>query len=195
MKTITVTPEEMQKRTARFKDLVPYSQQHSGASKIPVEVMELLTASKVYSVMAPANYTGRSAMAPIKSVPGAVISIAECPPGNGPGLHCHETTIENFFCLSGRFEVHWGDEGENCLVLEPLDFVSVPPGVSRNFINVSDELGRLFVVIQPSGEQTDRVAYAPIVGTEIEQTYGADVLNNLKELGFKFNAGLEEETA
>ncbi|MCP3712711.1 cupin domain-containing protein [Paraburkholderia sp. CNPSo 3274] len=195
MKTIKVTPEEMGRRTARFKDLVPYSKQHSGGSAVPMEVMEKLTAHRVYSIMAPANYVGRSAMAPIKSVPGAVISIAECPPGDGPGLHCHETTVENFFCLSGRFELQWGDNGEDSMILEPLDFVSVPPGVSRRFVNISEEIGRLFVVIQPSGEQQDRVAYAPVVGTEIESAYGTGVLNNLKDLGFKFDAGVESEKA
>src|SRR3546814_10408391 len=62
--------------------------------------------------MAPHNYTGRSAQAPIKSLPGAVISIAETPPGNAPALHAHDTAIENFFVINGRYKIMWGDEGQ-----------------------------------------------------------------------------------
>ena len=78
-----------------------------------------------------------------------VLSIAECPPGDGPASHIHEKTIENFFCLSGRFEIAWGDPGaEQSVVLEPHDFISVPPGVPRRFTNVHEtETGRLCVII------------------------------------------------
>src|SRR3546814_356861 len=107
VKTVTPTPEEMKSRTARFKDLVPYSKQQENTG-IPVAAMERLTANKVYPVMVPAGYKGRSSMAPLKGLPGAVVSIAECPAGDGPGLHAHEQTVENFFCLNGRFEVTWG---------------------------------------------------------------------------------------
>ncbi len=192
MKTFTPTVEEMTKRVARFKDLVPYGQQHAD-SGIPEEVFEKLTARNVYSIMAPTEYKGRSSKAPIKSLPGAVVSIAECPPGNAPGLHCHELTVENFFCLNGRFEVRWGDEGEHGLILEPLDYISVPAGVTRMFKNISDEVARLLVIIQPPPEkQEDRVAYAPKVGRDLEAEYGAEIVEKLKGIGFKFNAGEEE---
>ena len=193
MKTIKVTPEEMEKRTARFKDLQPYSQQQQGANAIPTAAMEKLTAHKVYPVAVPADYTGRSAMAPIKAGERTIVAIAECPPGNGPGLHNHETTIENFFCLQGRFRIRWGDEGENSLVLEPFDYVSMPPGVCRDFTNISDELGRLFVVIEAGGPGSqDRVAYAPQVGEEIATEFGRDTRAALEKIGFKFNAGQPE---
>jgi quercetin dioxygenase-like cupin family protein len=195
MKTHTPTVEEMTKRLARFKDLVPYGQQHAD-SGIAEEVFEKLTARNVYSIMAPSDYKGRSAKAPIKSLPGAVVSIAECPPGNAPGLHCHELTVENFFCLNGRFEVRWGDEGEHSLILEPLDYISIPPGVTRSFTNISNEVARLFVLIQPPPEkQEDRVAYAPKVGRDLAHDYGDGVVEKLKAIGFKFNAGEDEPAA
>lgn len=192
MLTHTPTKEEMAKRVVRFADAVPYKSQFIDAG-IPPEVMEMVTAQSVYPLLAPSDYKGRSALAPIKSNPGAIISIAETPPGNSPGLHCHETTVENFFCLNGRFEVSWGDEGENSIMLEPLDFISVPPGVTRKFTNVSSEIARLLVVIQPpAGGNEDRIAYAPQVGREIESKYGAEMVGKLEAIGFRFNAGQPE---
>lgn len=193
MKTIDITPEQMAARTARFASLRPYSQQQAEANGIPTGAMERLTAHRVYPVMVPESYTGRSENAPVRGGHNVVLSIAECPPGNGPGLHCHETTTESFFCLSGRFRISWGDAGEHSTVLEPLDFVSVPPGVSRDFKNISDELGRLFVVIETRpDEPTDRVAYAASLGDEVAQEFGAEARARLEAIGFKFNAGQPE---
>src|SRR3546814_14089198 len=111
--------------------------------------------------MAPHNYTGRSAQAPIKSLPGAVISIAETPPGNAPALHAHDTAIENFFVINGRYKIMWGDEGQHSLELGPMDFISIPPRVNRTFLNITDETARLIAIIQPLGEEPeDRVAFA-----------------------------------
>jgi len=192
MKSIDVTPEEMARRTARFGDLRPYSDQHDESSGIPRAAMEKLTAHRVYPIMVPDAYTGRSAMAPIKAGERVVLAIAECPPGNGPGLHNHEITIENFLCLQGRFEVCWGDEGEHRVELGPLDFVSVPPGVSRNFRNISDETGRLLAIIElADAASNDRVAYAPSVADELADAFGPETVATLKDIGFKFDAGLD----
>ncbi|MBS28337.1 MAG: hypothetical protein CL566_05335 [Alphaproteobacteria bacterium] len=194
MKSIEVTPEEMARRAAKFDDLVPYKQQHDESSGIPTKVVEKLTAHNVYPIMVPEAYTGRSAMAPIKAGENVVLAIAECPPGDGPGLHNHEITIESFLCLQGRFEITWGDDGEHSMELGPLDFVSVPPAVSRAFRNISDETARLLAVIELADPTSnDRVAYAPSVADEVERDFGADTLTRLKEIGFKFNAGLDDE--
>lgn len=192
MKSIDVTPEEMSKRAARFSELVPYKDQHDESTGIPRGVVEKLTAHNVFPIMVPEAYTGRSAMAPIKVGERVVLAIAECPPGDGPGLHNHEITIESFLCLQGRFEVTWGDVGEHSIELGPLDFVSVPPGVSRAFRNISDETARLLAVIElADATSNDRVAYAPSVAEEVERDFGAETLARLKEIGFKFDAGLD----
>lgn len=193
MKSVEVSPEEMGKRTARFTELRPYSDQHDESTGIPKKAMEKLTAHRVYPIMVPEQYTGRSAMAPVKAGERVVLAIAECPPGDGPGLHNHEITTESFFCLQGRFEITWGDDGENSTILEPMDFVSVPQGVMRAFRNISDETGRLFVTIElgDSGSN-DRVAYHPNVADELEATYGAEALENLKKIGFKFDGASAE---
>ena len=156
---------------------------------IPPGAMEKITARKVFPVMAPADYQGRSAGAPVKGPRGLIVSIAECEPGNGPGLHRHLNTVENFMCLSGRFEIAWGDHGEHSLVLDPLDMISVPRGENRRFRNVSNETGRLLVMIVPETDlQVDPISYAPSLAREIETEYGKGALEGLQKIGFKFEA-------
>ncbi len=194
MKSLKATQEQMGRRMARFKELKSYQYLNEAANGIPAEVMAKIAAHRVYPLMCPETYTGRSAQAPIKGAPGIVLSIAECPPGDGPASHIHEQTIENFFCLSGRFEVAWGDPGaEQSVVLEPLDFISVPPGVPRRFTNVhKTDTGRLFVIIQvQTREQSDCIAFQPELREEIERKHGMKTVDALDRIGIRFDAGIE----
>lgn len=183
----SLTPEQMEARVARFNKLQTYQRQNFEAHNIPPGAVEKVTARKVYPVMAPADYQGRSAGAPVKGPRGLIVSIAECEPGNGPGLHRHLNTVENFFCLSGRFEISWGDEGQHKTVLEPLDMISVPRGENRKFFNVSNEVGRLLVMIVPeTDEQADPISYDPNLAKEIENEFGSKALEGLQTIGFRF---------
>ena len=187
MRSKSLTPEEMDFRVARFEKLETYQRQNFETHNIPPGAVEKVAARRVYPVMAPPDYQGRSAGAPVKGPRGLIVSIAECEPGNGPGLHRHLNTVENFLCLSGRFEIAWGDEGEHTLVLEPLDLVSVPVGENRSFRNISNELGRLLVMIVPqTDEQVDPVLFAPSLAKEIENDYGKSAVEGLQKIGFKF---------
>ena len=187
MSTQTLDLAKMEARVARFKKLQSYQTQNLAAQGIPPGAMEKITARKVFPLMAPADYQGRSAGAPVKGPRGLIVTIAECEPGNGPGLHRHLNTVENFMCLSGRFEIAWGDNGEHSLVLDPLDMISVPRGENRSFRNVSNETGRLLVMIVPeTDQQVDPVSYAPSLAKEIETEYGKDALEGLQRIGFKF---------
>jgi mannose-6-phosphate isomerase-like protein (cupin superfamily) len=191
MKAKSLSREAMEARVGRFNKLQTYQRQNFDIHGIPPGAVEKITARRVYPVMAPADYQGRSAGAPIKGPRGLIVSIAECEPGNGPGLHRHLNTVENFLCLSGRFEIAWGDLGEHTLTLEPLDMISVPCGENRSFRNISDETGRLLVMIVPeSDEQNDPISYAPGLAKEIESQYGRAALEGLQKIGFKF----EDET-
>ena len=68
-----------------------------------------------------------------------------------------------------------------------------PPAVSRTFRYISDDLGRLFVVIEAQdATSNDRVACAPSVADEVEEDFGIDNLNRLKDIGFKVDAALED---
>ena len=66
------------------------------------------------------------------------LNIVCCEPGKAAPLHNH-LTQEVFVALTGCWEIFWGPEGERKLMLEPLDTISIPPGVSRGFRNVSSE--------------------------------------------------------
>ena len=187
MKSKSLTPEQMDFRVARFEKLETYQRQNFETHNIPPGAVEKVAARRVYPVMAPPDYQGRSAGAPVKGPRGLIVSIAECEPGNGPVLHRHLNTVENFLCLSGRFEIAWGDQGEHTLVLEPLDLVSVPVGENRSFRNISNELGRLLVMIVPeTNEQVDPVLFAPSLAKEIENDYGKSAVEGLQKIGFKF---------
>jgi len=57
----SLDPAAMEKRVARFKKLETYQRQNFDAHGIPPGAVEKITARKVYPVMAPADYQGRSA--------------------------------------------------------------------------------------------------------------------------------------
>ena len=122
MKTIHVSPEEMEARTARFGQITPQSTSYAEDTGIPKEAYEMLTAKTLYLLMSPESQGGPMAQAPaVTTADKMSVIIAECPPGDRPLLHAHHKTNETFFCLNGRFRIRWGDEGENETYLEPLD--------------------------------------------------------------------------
>ena len=182
-----LTPEDMQKRVARYADLVPYKDTMNAAHGIAPEAMQLMSSDKVFPVMSPEGWAGRSKIAPIKGAPGLTVTIAECPPGDSSGLHKHTDTVENFFCVEGEIEILWGSKGENSITLGPLDFVSVPAGVYREFRNNGTEMGRLFVAIQtPPDEKKDTVIHAAAAGEEVARRFGRETCDAMADIGIKF---------
>lgn len=187
MSDIDVSPDEMQQRVARFKDLKPYKETMNTAHGIPPEAMEMMSSDKVYPIMSPSGWTGRSSIAPIKGGAGLTVTLAECPPGDHAGLHKHTDSVENFFCVEGHFEITWGKRGEHRVELGPLDFISVPKGVYRDFRNIGTTLGRLLVAIQTDPRDTkDTVVHAPEVGREVERRFGRATLESMAAIGVKF---------
>jgi quercetin dioxygenase-like cupin family protein len=174
-------------RVARYSKLVPYKDSMNAASGIPQEAVMMMSPDKVMPIMSPADWEGRSKIAPVKGAPGLTVTLAECPPGDSAGLHKHTASVENFFCVQSRFEITWGDEGQHSIILEPLDFVSVPAGVYRDFKNVGNELGRLLVMIQPEpGDQQDAVYHAASTGEEIVRRWGPGTLQAMSAIGIRF---------
>lgn len=189
MKTIDIGPDGMDQHIVRFKDLQPKQALYKDLG-IPLEAYETLTAKTLYSLLAPAA-AGSHQFAAASGPSGLSITIAECPPGDGPMLHAHMRTHEIFFCLTGKFQVSWGDEGQYSTVLSPHDMVDVPLGVTRAFKNVSDAPALLFVIIL-GGDQAD-VAYTPQIGEMIAARYGAEVKTAIEtNTSMKFTAGLAD---
>ena len=193
MKTITVTPEEMESRVARFSQITPQSNSYSEEDGIPKEAYEMLTAKTLYLLMSPECQGGPMAHQPaVVTKDKMSVIIAECPPGDRPLLHAHHRTNETFFCLDGRFRIRWGDEGENQTYLEQYDMIAVPPGVVRDFTNVSNKTARLLVWI--TGETEDDfndIEMPPIEAQRLEKKFGNEVLKKFKNIGVSFNAGLD----
>ena len=193
MKTINVTLEEMESRVARFSQIKPQSNSYSEEDGIPKEAYEMLTAKTLYLLMSPECQGGPMAHQPaVVTKDKMSVIIAECPPGDRPLLHAHHRTNETFFCLDGRFRIRWGDEGENQTFLEQYDMIAVPPGVVRDFTNVSDKTARLLVWI--TGETEDDfndIEMPPIEAQRLEKKFGNEVLEKFKNIGVSFNAGVD----
>lgn len=117
------TVAEMEARTARFRDLRPTGDYVDAA----IPGCERTT----YRVI------GHPPDAPLQAE-HFHLNLVRCDPGRSAPLHNH-LTQEVFVALTGRWEVYWGPRGERSLVLEPLDTISIPPGVSRGFRNIADE--------------------------------------------------------
>ena len=188
LKTVRIGADEMLQYVARFRSLKPQSTHYDRDLGIPDEAYEMVTAKKLYTVMAPSSVAGpMSAKPAIISKDKLSVIIAECPPGNKPMLHAHFQTTEHFFCLSGRFLIRWGDAGENELTLEPFDMIAVPKGVCRDFTNVSDETAYLLVMITGSADEDyNDIGFAPAESRRFRERFGEDVAKKLEGIGFSF---------
>jgi uncharacterized RmlC-like cupin family protein len=194
MKRFTPTQQEMQSRVARFKDLVSTKARIQERLGVPLEVMEMITAKATFNVMSPGSMPGQ--ISPKPAVEGGDagvfrLGIVTCPPGQGPGLHVHYHTHETFMCLTGRWEIQWGDRGEETTVLEHLDLIALPPGVTRRFVNVSDQDAHLLVIVQGERDKFDDIDRVPETADRIALKFGRPMVDKLVAAGWKFSIGRE----
>lgn len=194
MKTVQITPEEMETRIARFRDLKPQSRTYDAEVGIPQEVYETMTARTLYLLMSPEKQGGPMAQHPAVTTDDMMsVIIAECPPGDGPLLHAHQFTRETFFCLDGRFRIQWGDAGEHEIFLDPYDMVAVPPRVVRRFENVSDQTAHLLVFITGDSEEAfNDIDHPQIEADRLAEQFGPDILDRLRRIGVSFEAGVAD---
>src|SRR5258706_9936491 len=112
----------MKYRIFRFKDLKPPPIQQNA---IPQAARDVVYSRKLLSVIGLEDaQTPIHANAPIIGAAGMTMTLAVCPPGQGPGLHNHVQTYETFTVLKGRFEIRWNAEGSESAVLGQFDTVS-----------------------------------------------------------------------
>jgi quercetin dioxygenase-like cupin family protein len=165
MKTTRLSPEQMNKRIARWRDLKPLPIQNPS---IPEKARDVVYSRKLLSVIGLETITPINAEAPIIGAAGMTMTLAVCPPGQGPGLHAHRETYETFTVLKGRFEVRWNDDGSGSALLELYDTVSFPPGVCRAFRNVGDKEGILQVIITGGVHDMNDIDFSEKAREEIE---------------------------
>jgi len=191
MKTIHISAEQMAKRVARFAQLKPLPAQTN--PDIPQAAADEIYARKLFSVIGLEGgaATPINSGAPIIGAGGMTMVIASCPPGQGPSLHAHRKTFETFTVLKGRFEISWNDRGENALVLEQFDTISVPPEVARAFRNVGEEEGLLQVLITGGVHDMHDIAFAPAVAERIA-SIKPQALEAFRKAGMKFDAAMAD---
>jgi len=176
----------MKGRIARFHDLKPLPIQNES---IPEKARDVVYARKLLSVIGLDSQadTPINAEAPIVGAAGMTMTLAVCPPGQGPGLHNHKRTYETFTVLKGRFEVRWGDAGEERAVLEPFDTISLPPGVCRAFRNVGDSEGILQVIITGGAHDMADIDFTGQAKREIDAV-APGLSREFEKAGFTFTA-------
>jgi quercetin dioxygenase-like cupin family protein len=168
MKTIELSAAEMAARVARFRDLKPLPTQAS--DEVPLAAKDVVYARKLLSVIGleDSSATPISSGAPIKGAAGMTMTLAVCPPGQGPELHSHLNTYETFTVLRGRFEFRWNDDGRDRVILEAFDTISIPPGVCRAFRNVGEEEGVVQVLITGGVHDMNDIDFARQIGDKLE---------------------------
>jgi len=164
----------MKDRISRFKDLKPLPIQQSD---IPQAARDVVYSRKLLSVIGLEDaQTPINANAPIIGAAGMTMTLAVCPPGQGPGLHNHVQTYETFTVLKGRFEIRWNAEGSESAVLGQFDTV---------FRNVGAEEGILQVVITGGVHDMADIAFSGNARREIEAV-GPGLSREFEKAGFTF---------
>ncbi len=187
MKTIELTRQDMMRRVARFHELKPLPTQTESA--VPLAARDIVYARKLLSVIGvESGATPVSVNAPVIGAAGMAMTLAVCPPGQGPELHAHVKTYETFTVLRGRFEVRWNDDGSERLELAEFDTISVPPGVCRAFRNIGDQEGILQVLITGGVHDMQDIDFARQIGPELE-AISPDARAYFEKAGFTFTAG------
>jgi quercetin dioxygenase-like cupin family protein len=168
MKTIELGPAEMAARVSRFRDLKPLPTQV--AEDVPLAAKDVVYARKLLSVIGleDSSATPISSGAPIRGAAGMTMTLAVCPPGQGPELHSHGKTHETFTVLRGRFEFRWNDDGRDSVVLDEFDTISIPPGVCRAFRNVGDAEGIVQVLITGGVHDMTDIDFACHIAAKLE---------------------------
>jgi uncharacterized RmlC-like cupin family protein len=124
------TPAEMAVRVARW-GAIPSSSRSFADTWVPGHERVL------YSVIGSGVHEDPHFKPAIAAAEHFVVDYIVAPPGCGAALHAHDSE-EVFVVITGKWAVHWGDEGEHHVVLDERDVISVPPFVMRAFRNLGD---------------------------------------------------------
>lgn len=96
------------------------------------------------------------------------IDFIKADPGNGAALHSHDSE-ETFICLTGKWRVSWGDNGEDHVELGYLDGICCPAGVMRSFQNISDAPALMMAII--GGKEPGHVVWAESIRKKMAEAH------------------------
>ncbi|MFC5846804.1 cupin domain-containing protein [Deinococcus petrolearius] len=86
----------------------------------------------------------------ITSPHGFQIGMVRARQGNGPAYHTHDY-VESFLPLTGRWRFYWGREADSVdgeTVLDPFDYVTLPPRLWRGFECLDPGESWIFAVLE-----------------------------------------------
>ncbi|MBT5569931.1 MAG: hypothetical protein HOJ90_01810 [Alphaproteobacteria bacterium] len=177
---------------ARFSDVSSQGARFAEEMGVPLGAYQKMTAEEFFLVMSSPTLGGPFATDPgISEDQGLIAAIVKCSPGQGPYLHAHYNTLESFTCLSGKFRITWGDEGENETFLDTFDTIAVPRGVVRTFASATDdaEAHILGFIRGDTPDDFADVAMMPAAATDLDDTFGPGTSDKIKDIGWRFDAG------
>lgn len=114
-----------------------------------------------------------SEYAPVTDRNDLTVAILESMPGKGPKLHAHDYP-EIFFCQEGEYGIVWGDHGEHCVTLNPLDTFAVPPGINRLVVNTGTTPGTMMVLFDTTRRDPNEGITMPAHVIAEERAEGKD---------------------
>ena len=132
---IELPPEEVEDWIARFDDLEPDPDAFRDANNPDLRL-------GIRWVISPDNMAGPAKVDKLHSFH---LCYVQSEPGHHPVVHAHDYT-ETFICMRGQYTIHWGNAGENHVVLNPHDTFSVPPHLMRSVENTGTEVGMVMVI-------------------------------------------------
>jgi mannose-6-phosphate isomerase-like protein (cupin superfamily) len=164
--SVQISKAEMEQRVARFKHLTPSKRAFVDTALPGHERL-------IFNVIGRGVTEDASLNPAITDARDFNLTFVHAEPGKGAALHAHPT-VEVFMPLSGRWAVYWGAQGEQEIVLDQWDVISVPPGVMRGFRNAGDSAGYLMAIL--GGTDAGHVAWAK------------DVLDRARDTGLALDA-------
>ena len=157
---MTITSNDMEKRTARFKELT-FSSQGYLDTRMPAHRRD------TYNVIGRGVTEDENLKPAILEADDFNITYIGAEPGCGAALHDHPT-VEVFIAMTGTWSIIWGGEGEHKIKIDQFDVVSVPRGVMRGFKNEGDSHGFIMAIL--GGSDSGNVSWAKDVIEGAEKT-------------------------
>src|SRR5262249_34206362 len=148
---------------------------------------DVVYARKLLSVIGLESETPINSGAPIVGAAGMTMTLAGCPPGQGPGVHAHPRTPQTFPALHGGVEASGDRDGGHRARLRRFDTVSFPPGVCRAFRNVGRGQGILQVIITGGVHDMSDIAFSRQAKRRIEAVRPG-LTRSFEKAGFRFDA-------